>query len=146
MHIVENSLDCSIDAVLDRPLFAFLGQQSPNGPRVSPLWFLWEDEAIWHIAQLDGRSYPDRIKEDSRATVAIVDFDPTEGRVEHVGVRGAATLRDYDPDRADRLFAKYLGKNRDEWPERFAAVGADGYALIEVDPETVVARDQSYPV
>jgi nitroimidazol reductase NimA-like FMN-containing flavoprotein (pyridoxamine 5'-phosphate oxidase superfamily) len=144
MHVVENTLDCAIDTFLDRPLFAFLGQVADGDPRVSPLWFLWEDDRLWHIAQLDGRSYPERIRRDSRVAVGIVDFEPESGRVEHVGIRGEASLRDYDRDRADRLLAKYLGDDRDDWPERFAAVGADGFALIEIDPETVVARDQSY--
>lgn len=146
MHIVEDSLDVSLDAFLGRPLFAFLSQQSPDGPRVSPLWFLWADDSIWHIAQLDGRSYPERIRRDSRVAVAVVDFDAATGRVEHVGIRGEAQLRDYDPERAGRLLAKYLGDDPNSWPARFAAVEADGYRLIEVAPETVVARDQSYPV
>ena len=146
MEVVDNSLDVSLASFLDRPLFAFLAQQSPDGPRVSPLWFLWADDRLWHIAQLDGRSYPERIRQDSRVAVGIVDFDAATGRVEHVGIRGEAQLRDYDTERADRLLAKYLGDDPSDWPERFLAVDAEGYRLVEVTPETVVARDQSYPV
>jgi hypothetical protein len=146
MHVVENTLDTPLETFLDRPLFAFLAQSADAGPRVSPLWFLWEDDRLWHIAQLDGRSYPDRIRADPRVAVGIVDFEPTAGRVEHVGVRGEATLREYGPDRAGRLLAKYLGDDPADWPERFLAVDAEGYRLVAVDPETVVARDQSYPV
>lgn len=146
MDIVENTLETSLYAVLDQPLFAFLGQQTAEGPRVSPLWFLWDDDTMWHIAQLDGRSYPERVREDPRVAVAVVDFDTSTGRVAHVGLRGEATFRPYDPARAARLLAKYLGDDREEWPERFRAVSGDGYRLLEVSPETVVARDQSYRV
>lgn len=144
MELLEDTLSVSLDTFLDRPLFAFLAQAT-DGPRVSPLWFLWEEGYLWHIAQLEGRSYPERVRQDSRVAVGIVDFDADTGRVEHVGIRGDASLREYDPGRVDRLLAKYLGENRDDWPERFEAVDADGYRLIAVDPETVVARDQSYP-
>lgn len=144
MDVVENTLDVSLPAFLNRPLFAFLAQSADASPRVSPLWFLWEEDRLWHVAQLDERSYPERVRRDSGVAVAIVDFDLREGRVEHVGIRGQAHLRPYDADRVNRLLGKYLGGERETWPERFTAVSSNGYRLLEVDPETVVARDQSY--
>lgn len=145
MEIVENTLEVRVDAVLERPLFCFFGQCADAGPRLSPLWFLWEDNAIWIVAQLDGRSYPQRVRRDSRSAIGIVDFDPTSGRVEHVGMRGDAALEPYDESRARRLLEKYLGPDRSEWPESFVGLDAEEYRLIRFDPETVVARDQSYP-
>ena len=145
MEIVENTLESELDAVLERPLFAFLAHAADGAPRVSPLWFLWEGGVVWHIAQLRGRSYPDRIRRNPRAAVAVVDFDPLAGRVEHVGMRGDATLEPYDRARAERLLEKYLGDERAAWPPRFTGMDADGYRLLRVKPETVVARDQSYP-
>jgi len=38
-----------MDDVLKRPLFAHLATASEHGPRESPVWFLWEDDAIWII-------------------------------------------------------------------------------------------------
>ena len=145
MELVENTLEESLDAFLNRPLFSFFAQRSDNGPRLSPLWFLWEDDAIWHVARLDGRSYPVRVKQDPRTAIAIVDFNPGTGRVEHVGMRGEAILDLYDEQRANRLFQKYLGEEKCEWPEMFVDIDPDGYRLIKFTPETVVARDQSYP-
>jgi hypothetical protein len=144
MDVVENTLGPALDEFLDRPLFCSLAQASVEGPRVSPLWFLWEDGAVWIIAQLEGRSYPGRVERDPRTALAVVDFEPSEGRVEHVGMRGQAGLEPYDTGRADRLLAKYLGEDRGEWPERFAGLPPEDYRLIRFDPETVVARDQSY--
>ena len=145
MQVLEDTLDAPLADVLDRPLFCFLAQQSDAGPRLSPLWFLWEDEAVWIVARLDGRSYPERVERDPRSAVAIVDFDPATGRVEHVGMRGAASLEPYDEARAHRLFGKYLGDDPAGWPGMFVDFDTANYRLIRFDPETVVARDQSYP-
>ena len=145
MEIIEDGLEVALDEFLARPLFCFLAQRSGEGPRLSPLWFLWEDAAVWNVAWLDERSYPERVQEYPETTVAVVDFDPATGRVEHVGMRGEATLEPYDCSRADRLFEKYLGDDREAWPETFRGLDAESYRLIRFDPETVVARDQSYP-
>lgn len=146
MEIVEDNLSVELATFLDRPLFCHLAQFSNDGPRVSPLWFLWEDNAIWTIAQLRDRSYPDRVKRDSRTAIAIIDFDPTIGRVEHVGMRGQASIEAFGEPRANRLLIKYLGTEQGEWPDRFTLLDPDSYRLIRFEPQTVVARDQSYSV
>ena len=145
MRVIENTLAVDLETVLARPLFCFLAQRSANGPRVSPLWFRWEDGAAWIIAQLRGRSYPERVERDPETALAILDFEPTTGRVEHVGMRGTASLEPYDEERAKRLLEKYLGERRHEWPEAFVGLEAQRYRFIEFTPKTVVARDQSYP-
>ncbi|MDS0278977.1 pyridoxamine 5'-phosphate oxidase family protein [Halomicroarcula sp. S1AR25-4] len=144
MDIVENTLDASLGEFLARPLFCFLAQSSESGPRVSPLWFHWDGEQVWLIAMEDGRSYPDRLRQFPESALAVVDFDPKSGRVEHVGMRGTATLEPFDADRADRLLTKYLGPDRGAWDERFRGLDGDGYGLVRFDPATVVARAQSY--
>ena len=143
MDLVENTLSVPVEEFLDRPLFCFLAQSSGSGPRVSPLWFLWEDGQVWLVAQEDARSYPDRVRQFPDSALAVVDFDPRSGRVEHVGMRGRATLEPYDPARADRLLSSYLGPDRSEWDERFRGLDDQSYSLVRFDPETVVARDQS---
>ena len=47
MNIIEQDFD--INEFLSRPLFAHLATMSDDGPRESPVWFLWEDDAIWLI-------------------------------------------------------------------------------------------------
>ena len=143
MELVENTLETDLETVLGRPLFCYLAQASGAGPRLSPLWFLWEDGALWIIARTD-RSYLERANRRPEAAVAIVDFDRRTGRVEHVGMRGTAAVEAYDPDRARRLLMKYLGDDRSEWPDGFVDLSPDDYRLVRFDPETVVARDQSY--
>ena len=143
MDVVENTLTVPLDDFLDRPLFCFLAQQSAGGARVSPLWFHWEDGAVWIIARTD-RSYADRVREFPESALAVVDFDPLSGRVEHVGMRGTATLEDWDPDRARALLEPYCGPDEDDWDPMFKPDVSEGKALIRFEPETVVARDQSY--
>ncbi|WP_440008049.1 pyridoxamine 5'-phosphate oxidase family protein [Halomicrococcus sp. SG-WS-1] len=145
MEIVENTLDGPLDAVLDRPLFCFLGTASPEGhPRVSPLWFLWEDERVWILGDTEGKSYARRVAERPEVALAVVDFDVRSGRVIHVGMRGEASLEPLDDDRVDRLLERYLGEARSAWDPRFAALDPDRWSFVRVDPDTVVARDQSF--
>lgn len=143
MELVEDTLDVPLDDFLERPLFAFLAQASPGGPRVSPLWFHWEDRTVWHVA-LSDRSYLQRARADPRSALAVVDFDPAAGRVQHVGMRGQASVEPFDPELGRRLLARYLGPDESTWPDRFAALDPEGLELLAFEPETVVARDQSY--
>lgn len=146
MDIVENTLDVDLDSFLARPLFCFLGTLAEGRPRVTPLWFLWEDGAVWIVAN-DEKSYPQRVRATPAATVAVVDYDRATGRVQHVGMRGTATVEPHDPERAIRLLKPYLGPDPREWDQdRFPDPHEwdDRMVLLRFEPETVVARDQSY--
>ncbi|ELZ08293.1 pyridoxamine 5'-phosphate oxidase-related FMN- binding protein [Halovivax asiaticus JCM 14624] len=145
MELVENTLPADLDTVLDRPLFCFFATASPDGyPRISPLWYLWEDECIWIIADTIEKSYTTRVERTPETAAAIVDFDPTSGRVYHVGMRGRSTIEPLDDARATRLLRRYLGPNREEWDDRFASLDPERWGLIRFEPESVVARDQSF--
>lgn len=146
MEVIENTLDVEIDVFLDRPLFCFLGTTDSGMPRVTPLWFLWEDGAVWIIGD-EQKTYPHRIRENPAVDLAIVDFDRTTGTVQHVGMRGTASVESLDPGRAERLLSRYLGPEKDEWDKPFFGdpyEWGDEMILIRVEPKTVVARDQSY--
>jgi hypothetical protein len=140
MEIVEDWLDLDLDEFLDRPLFCFLAQCSDDGARISPLWYLWEDEIVWLIAQLPNRSYPERVEQFPQSAIAIVEFDPQKGLVRHVGMRGEATLEPFDHDRAERLLGRYLGDDKSDWNDGFISLDGENYRLIRLEPETVVAR------
>lgn len=146
MEIVENTLDVTVNEFLGRPLFCFLATTDGGAPRVSPLWFLWEDEAVWIVADTQ-KSYPRRVEQNPETALAIVDYARRNGTVQHVGMRGRATVEPHDPSRAERLLSRYLGPDKTEWDEsRFPDPHewGDEMATIRFDPETVVARDQSY--
>lgn len=144
MELIEDSLDISIDTFLERPQFCYLANVSQDcEPRVSPLWYLWEDGSIWIIAGTE-KSYYQRVLENPPTAIAFMDFDVTTGRVHHVGMRGTSSIVPLDQDRVARLLRRYLGDDTDRWDPRFIDIDPDRWHLIRFDPETVVARDQSF--
>ncbi|WP_246476601.1 pyridoxamine 5'-phosphate oxidase family protein [Salicibibacter cibi] len=48
--------------ILSRPIFAHLSTFHEEGPRESPVWFLWENEKIWMIGNYKTDSFPKRIE------------------------------------------------------------------------------------
>ncbi len=135
-----------LDRLLARPLFAHLSTASVSGPRESPVWFLWEDDALWMIGNYKTDSFPKRIDRDPRCAVGIVDFDVSRGMVQHAGFRGRARLEGHDRDRMKRLLRRYLGEEI-VWDARFVEILDDrDYVFVRFVAETVVVRDQSYAV
>src|SRR5262245_49688121 len=147
MRIIrDRSRTIDLDEFLSRPLFGYLATASDAGPRVSPVWFLWEEEAVWIMGNRKTDTFPTRIEQGSLSAFTIVDFDRKDGRVHHVGMRGRARLLTFDKERAKRLLRCYLGPQEDHWDaERFIETLDDpDNVFIRFEPETVVARDQSY--
>ena len=128
-----------------RPLFAYLATTSEDGPRDSPVWFLWEDDALWIIGNEKTDTFPKRIQKDPRCAVGIVDFDVQTGLVEHVGMRGRAVVEPFEVGRARTLLRRYLGADESAWDERFKAALTDRDSLlVRFEPQTIVVRDVSY--
>lgn len=144
MEIIENTLKESIDDVLELPLFCYLGTVSrEDDPRVSPLWYHWEDDTLWILGDRE-KTYTDRIERHPETAVAIVDFDVVEARVRHIGMRGHATLEAVDDGIVERKLTRYLGPDSDDWDDMFHDLDPERWCLIKFTPETVVARNQSY--
>lgn len=136
--------DFDLDAFLARPLMAHLATGSPEGARESPLWFLWEDAAVWFIGT-SRDSFPRRVAQDGRCAVGVVEFDLFRGVLLHVGMRGDATVVPLDRDRLHRLLRRYLGEDHDGWNPEFRRSVIDGLDLmVRFVPTSVVVRDQSY--
>jgi hypothetical protein len=132
--------------ILARPLFAHLATDSEEGPRESPVWFLWEKGALWIIGNYQSDSFPKRIELEPRCAVGVVDFDASTGLVQHVGFRGRARLEPHDAGRMKRLLSRYMGEI-DDWDSRFVEILGDAdYIFIRFEPDTAVVRDQSYKV
>jgi len=145
--IADRSGTVNLDEFLTRPLFAHLATLAPEGARDSPVWFLWEEDCLWIIGSDRSDSFPQRLRHDDRCAVGIVDFDLKQGLVQHIGVRGHASVEPFDAARAQRLLARYLGENHGAWDKRFRDTLADpDNVLVCVVPDTVVARDVSYEI
>lgn len=133
-----------LDEILSRPLFAHLATDSVGGPRESPVWFLWEGEALWIIGNYELDSFPKRIEQESRCAIGVIDFNVSSGLVQHVGFRGRAHLEPYDRERMKRLLGRYMGEI-ENWDARFVEILDDtNYIFLRFEPETAVVRDQSY--
>jgi hypothetical protein len=122
MKIVEDrGRSVDLGGFLSRPIFGFLATASDQGPRVSPVWFLWEHGAIWIIGNRKTDTFPNRVVSEPRAAIAFVDFDPSVGLVHHVGMRGTAAVEEWNKGRAKRILRRYLGPSEEDWDrERFA--------------------------
>jgi nitroimidazol reductase NimA-like FMN-containing flavoprotein (pyridoxamine 5'-phosphate oxidase superfamily) len=143
IHDRPRSVD--VDEFLSRPLFAHLATTSEDGPRESPVWFLWEEGALWILGSRRTDSFPARLEREPRCAIGIVDFDLTTGLVQHVGFRGRATVEKLDRGREKRLLARYLGSDETQWDSRFReSLGDAGTVFVRFEPETAVARDVSY--
>jgi len=141
MDIIEQDFD--IEEFLNRPLFAHLTTLSDAGPCETPVWFSWEDEALWIIATSKS-SFARRLLKDERAAVGIVDFDLKRGFLQHLGMRGVATVLPMVIDRRARLVTRYLGSEA-TWNSWFRAnVVEQQDVLVKFVPDMVIARDQSY--
>jgi hypothetical protein len=146
-HFDSDDSRSLLEGVLSRPLFAHLATDSELGVRESPVWFLWEDEALWIIGNYETDTFPKRIELEPRCAIGIVDFDLLTGLVQHVGFRGRATVHPHDESRAKRLLSRYLGENQEQWDKRFVEVLGDAnFVFVRFEPETAVVRDQSYAV
>jgi nitroimidazol reductase NimA-like FMN-containing flavoprotein (pyridoxamine 5'-phosphate oxidase superfamily) len=134
-----------LDEFLSQPLFAHLATASDDGPRESPVWFLWEEGALWILGSRRTDSFPARIEGEPRCAVGVVDFDVTTGLVQHVGFRGRATVEELDRERAKRLLARYLGTDEAWWDPRFReTLGDPDTVFVRFGPDTAVTRDVSY--
>ncbi|HZT12588.1 MAG TPA: pyridoxamine 5'-phosphate oxidase family protein [Candidatus Baltobacteraceae bacterium] len=130
--------------ILERPLFAHFATACPDGPRVSPVWFLYERGAVWIVAN-EKDSFWKRVRADPRCALEIVDFDVSSGRVHHAGMRGRAEVLPWEPERARRLLQRYLGPEQARWDARFRSAAGDyTNRWIRFDPQSAVIRDQSY--
>lgn len=149
MRIVEQKVSAEdrpifdLDDFLSRPLYAHLAHSAKGEPRESPVWFHWDGQAVWIIG---GTSFPANLKRDPRCAVGVVDFDPTTGRCQHVGMRGTAEVLPFDVATARTIFRRYMGPDEADWDRRFDDVfdGSAKLELVRFTPEAVVVRDQSY--
>ena len=136
--------DFDVDEFLRQPLVAHLATSSYDGARESPVWFLWEDQAMWLVGN-ERDSFPKRLQVDGRCAIGVVEFDLRRGLLKHVGIRGIATVLPLDRFRLHRLLHRYLGENQATWNARFRSSVIDRLTLmVRIEPVSVVARDQSY--
>ncbi|RWC56315.1 MAG: pyridoxamine 5'-phosphate oxidase [Mesorhizobium sp.] len=135
------------DDVLSRPLMANLATVGADGtPRNAPVWFIWEDGAIWLLGSSDGSAVK-HLERDPRCAVEIVHFDNNAGILLHLGLRGVATIEPMSPDRFKRLLLRYLGPERgwNEWfIDNVAQIEHPEGRMIRLAPASIFTNNVSF--
>jgi hypothetical protein len=133
--------------VLTLPLMANLATTDADGaPRNAPVWFQWEDGALWMLSDARARSAT-RIAAQPEVAVEVVHYDNAAGIIRHVGLRGAASVEPMNPDLFRRLLTRYLGPEPgwNAWfIETVARIDDPDGRLIRLAPRTVFTNDVSY--
>jgi hypothetical protein len=144
MRIERSGKPFDLAKFLARPLMAHLATASSDGPRESPVWFLWEDDDVWLVGT-SSDSFPGRIRSEPRCALGFVDFALESGTLLHVGMRGRAVIVGLDNDRLYRLLRRYLGDDRSRWNHSFVETVINNLDLmVRFTPESAIMRDQSY--
>ncbi|WP_172294009.1 pyridoxamine 5'-phosphate oxidase family protein [Pseudoruegeria sp. HB172150] len=135
------------EAVLTAPLMANLATMSADGPRNAPVWFIWEDGALWMLANKTGSSVK-RLQDDPRCAVEIVRFENDTGILLHLGLRGRAEVVPMDAARFRRLLTKYLGSDEAAWNpwfiENVARIEDPDGRMIRLVPESYFSNNVSF--
>lgn len=133
--------------VLSRPLMANLATMEAEGPRNAPVWFIWEEGALWMLGHREGSSVR-RLQADPRCAVEIVHLDVAAGVLLHLGLRGRAEVLPMEPARFRRLLARYLGPEPDSWNPWFiqeiAAIDDPEGRWIRLEPDSTFTNNVSY--
>lgn len=114
-----------VEAFLELPLVARVANWTSSGPAIRPVWFLWEDGALWWLTGSSYSRLGHHIVHDPRVAVVIDTCDIDSGRVLAVTMDGDALVVPFEPDRATRKLTKYLGPDQRAWTERFTGVFDD---------------------
>jgi general stress protein 26 len=133
--------------VLTMPLMASVATVAEDGaPRNAPMWFIWEEDAIWLLGTRT-TSTVKRLQHDPRCAIEIVHFDNEAGVLLHLGLRGRATVEPMLPERFRRLLQKYLGEEAHWNPwfiENVAAIDDPDGRLIRLRPDSFFTNNVSY--
>ena len=131
-----------VESFLRRPLVA---RVATNGPALRPVWFVWEESALWWITDATS-GLARRLLSGDNDIVAVIDScDLNTGEVIAVSIRGTAEVVPLDRARAFRKFKKYLGSDVDTWdPGLLASVDVSTTRLVRLRPEKVIAKDMSF--
>ena len=133
--------------VLSLPLMANLATVTSDGaPRNAPVWFAWEENAIWMLSEA-GASSARRVATNPNVAVEIVHYDNAAGLLRHVGLRGTATVEPMNPALFRRLLHRYLGpeETQNDWfVTQIARIDDPDGLLIRLAPDTTFTNDVSY--
>lgn len=139
--------DFKPELLFEMPLMGVLSTMSVEGPRNAPVWYAWEEDALWMLGSATTSSVK-RLRRDPRCAVEILHYDNKGGVLAHLGLRGSATIEPNDPDRFRRLLRRYLDADPEAWNAWFidtiARIDEDTGRFIKLIPDSVFTNNVSY--
>jgi Pyridoxamine 5'-phosphate oxidase len=111
-----------LDAFLERERTCRVATASPQGPHLTPLWFVWDGTALWLTSLTRSQRWTD-LQRDSRVAVLVdAGEDYAElrgaelrGSVEVIGEVPRTGLPDPRLDEPERLLARKYGMGDTMW-------------------------------
>ncbi len=135
------------EQILQLPLMANLATASRDGPRNAPVWFIWENRALWLLSSKNSKSVI-RLHDDPKCAVEIVHYDNIKGILLHLGLRGEASIEPSSSNRFRRLLTKYLGEDESSWNEWFveniARIDDPSTRMIKLIPSSIFTNNVSF--
>lgn len=135
-------LPFDVDAFLAEPLVA---RVATSGPRIRPVWFLWEEGSFWWLTGSYSR-LTEFLEQDPNVVLVVDTCDLSTGEVRVVLARGVAEVVPLDRERAVRKLSPYLGPDEARWDARFReALDEDpSTRLVRLTPAVLRAWDRSF--
>ncbi|GAA2807874.1 pyridoxamine 5'-phosphate oxidase family protein [Saccharopolyspora taberi] len=130
-----------LDAFLGAERTCRVGTNGPSGPHVTPLWFVWDGEALWLYSLTRSQRWADITRNPRVAVLVDAGHDYAElrgaelvGDAEVVGEAPRAGAPEPRLEEPERLFAaKYFDAAEFVHDQR--------HAWLRVEPETVRSWD-----
>ncbi len=129
-----------VQEFLSRPLLARLATASLDAqPHVVPVWFLWEDDAVWVSSYRSTRKIGD-LERNPKCAI-VIDVEQGQGQVSAVMIEGTAELvsvpRGETRARIERVYIKYLGPQGVLAPDPQSWLDSEENLLIKITPKRI---------
>lgn len=123
-----------------RRLLGRLATASTDGqPHVVPVWFLWDDNAVWISSYRSTRKVIDL--ERNQKCALVVDVENNDGGLTAVLLEGCAELVNQPveevKDRIERVYEKYLGPDGLLEKDPQAWLNSPENLLIKITPSRI---------
>jgi hypothetical protein len=133
-----------VRSFLDHPHVARLATSGTGGPRVRPIWYLFDDDGFWWLTGT-WSVLPRTLARDPQVEILVDTCDLASGEVLQVRAGGRAEVRPFDADRARRWGERYLGSDRSRWGRFGKDVFEDaGTRFVLLAPAYLRGRDLSW--
>jgi len=107
-------------------------------PLLGSLWFVFFGDRFWFSSH-PSSPFVAAASRGCELAVLIDQFDPPD-HIRQVRVRGPGRIEIHRPERVQKIYERYLGRDVNAWPDFFRArLNDNSWTLWSVSPECGVA-------